>query len=926
MTLRVIDAATSASADLRLAPMAVAAWAGAAWASTSSSTTSLSVGTLLLALGAAAAIRSARNARDGRWAGVAFVLLAAGLVLVATSGHLAVRQAGQVGQLAVREATARVELLVTGDARPVAQAWPGQEPRVAVRVRVEQVNARGQVSLARTPVLVLGGPEWQDVAPGQRFSADGALLPAGPGDDVEALFVARSPPLDMRPSSAVRRAAEHLREGLRAACAGLSDDSRGLVPGLVVGDTAHLPADLEEAMQRTGLTHLTAVSGANVAIVCGSVLLLSSWLGAGRRLRLVLAGAALVWFVILARPEPSVLRAAVMGAVGLAGLAVSRRGRGVPALSVAVVLLVCVDPWLSRSFGFALSVLATTGLLLFARPWAVHLGRWMPMPMAHAVAIPAAAQAVCGPVVVLLQPALATLAVPANMLAGPAVAPATVLGAAATVVAPLWPAGASGLAHLAGLATGWIALVARTSAAVPASSLPWPQGWRGALLMALATAVLVLLLGAVLRRDPPSRRAPHSTPTPRTPGAPNPRRAGRRRLVLATAGGSAFLLAATLAGPLPLPQVLDRSWPPESWRVVACDVGQGDALVVRTAEQRAILIDVGPEAEAVDDCLRRLEVRHLDLIVLSHFHTDHVAGLDGALRGRTVGEVLVSPLAEPAAQASQVQRSLSAHPLTARPVWAGASGTAGDLSWQVLWPDPVYGTSTDRDESAPNDASLVLRVQAAGLSLLATGDIEPDAQIALARAIRAGPIPHQVDVLKAAHHGSAEQDPGLHALLRPRAVLVSSGVENTYGHPAPSALQLFRDVGAVVLRTDTGGDLAVVVDGSALRTVTSRRRRRVLARRVSVQDGRLPLWRRRAEHRAGPPPASVRTRWNRRRSCCCTEQRVFSPTGRWRRSWRTPARQTRRSRSPRCAPPATSLATCRSWPARRCSERPKSSS
>lgn len=869
MTLRVIDAASCPPADLRLAPMAVAAWAGAAWASTSSSTTSLFLGWVLLALGAGAAIRSALSARRRGWAGVTCVLLGAGLVLVATSGHLAVRQAGQVGQLAARKATATVDLLVTGDPRPVAQAWPGQEPRVAVRVRVEQVSARGQVSSARTPVLVLGGPSWQDAAPGQRFSAAGGLLSADPGDDVEALFIARSPPRDIQPPSAVHRATEHLREGLRAACAGLSDDSRGLLPGLVVGDTTHLPTDLEEAMRGTGLTHLTAVSGANVAIVCGSVLLLSSWLGAGRRLRLVLAGAALVWFVVLARPEPSVLRAAVMGAVGLLGLAVSRRGRGVPALCAAVVLLVCVDPWLSRSFGFTLSVLATTGLLLLARPWAVQLSRWMPTPLAHAVAIPAAAQAVCGPVVVLLQPALATLAVPANMLAGPAVAPATVLGAAATVVAPLWPAGASGLAQLAGLATGWIALVARTSAALPASSLPWPQGWQGALLMAMATVVLVLLVGSVLRRE-------H---TPRSTGTRDLRRHGRRRLILVIAAGSVLLLAATLSGALPVPRVLDRAWPPTGWRVVACDVGQGDALVVRTAEQRAVLIDVGPEAEAVDDCLRRLEVHHLDLIVLSHFHADHVAGLDGALRGRTVGEVLVSPLAEPAAHASQVQRSLSAHRLSARPAWAGTSGNAGDLSWQVLWPDPLLGTSADRDGSTPNDASLVLRVQAPGLSLLASGDIEPAAQVTLARSIRAGPGPHQVDVLKAAHHGSARQDPGLHALLRPRAVLVSSGVENTYGHPAPSALQLYRDVGAVVLRTDTGGDLAVVVDGSVLRTVTSRRRRGVLTRSVSDRDGRLPLWRRRAGRRrarrwtrtqaAGPrtepPPVSVRTRYCRRR-------------------------------------------------------------
>ncbi len=176
-------------------------------------------------------------------------------------------------------------------------------------------------------------------------------------------------------------------------------------------------------MRTTGLTHLSAVSGANFTLVCGTVLLVLTALGAGRVPRLAVAALAAVGFVVLARPEPSVLRAAAMGLVGLVGLAGSRRAAGVPALAVAVVLLCVLDPWLSRSAGFALSVLATGGLLLLAGPWTRTLARALPLWAAAAVAVPLAAQAVCSPVTVLLTPQLSLVAVPANVLVAPAVAP-----------------------------------------------------------------------------------------------------------------------------------------------------------------------------------------------------------------------------------------------------------------------------------------------------------------------------------------------------------------------------------------------------------------------------------------------------------------------------------------------------------------------
>lgn len=438
-------------------------------------------------------------------------LASAVLCAVAVSALAAsvVRDAGLLAALAREGSTARVEFVVTADPRavwPPASA-PGAEaparelpPRWVVRARAEHVAGAGRSGGARAPVLVVGGPGWAGVQRGQRVSALVVLEAAPRSDDVRAVAVA-GPPATVAAPTGWYRAVAVLRAGLQAACAPLPDDAGGLLPGLTVGDTSALPPDLEEAMRATGLTHLTAVSGSNVALVVGAALALGAAVGLRRRPRLALAALALAGFTAVAGPEPSVARAGVMGAVALVGLASARRGAGVPVLCTAGVVLLVADPWLTRSFGFALSVLATGALLLLARPWAEALSRWVPRWAALALAVPIAAQVVCGPVVLLLAEGVPLTAVPANLLVAPAVGPATVAGLGAAVLAPWWLGGAQVLAWIGGLATGWIALVARGAAAVPGGTAPWPSGWLGALALAAAT-VLVLSLLRALRPDP----------------------------------------------------------------------------------------------------------------------------------------------------------------------------------------------------------------------------------------------------------------------------------------------------------------------------------------------------------------------------------------------------------------------------------------
>jgi competence protein ComEC len=754
-----------------------------------------------------------------------------------------------VAQAAVLDASADV----TADPHPIAAGRPGAEQLVAVGVRLRMVAARGRRVASDVPVLVLGGGGWGGVSAGQRVELVGRLRPAEPGDDVVAVVVALGPPRAVQPGGWPWRAADRLRSGLRQACAGLPQDAGGLLPSLVVGDTTALPARLRDDLRTAGLTHITAVSGANVAIVVGTAIWLAARIGAGRRLRLVLAGGVLVGFVVLARPQPSVLRAAAMAAVALIGLALARRVRGVPVLAGAALLLLLVDPWLARSAGFALSCVATAALVLLAPAWARALSRHLPAPIATALAVPAAAQAACGPVLVLLQPSVSLAAVPANLLAEPAVAPATVVGVLAAAVAPVWPTGGHALAWLASWATGWIAAVAHRLASTPVAALPWPGGIAGALLLAALTAALVGITMLGQRRR---LTGPGDSHEPTGPGSPSRTagraadraagraagRAARRRSpirVLLTAGAATVLL---LAGLLlwfrpRLPPRFGGRWPPAGWAVVQCDVGQGDAMALRSGPDRAVLVDAGPEPERVRGCLDRLGVHHLDLVVLTHHHADHVDGLPGAVQGHPAEHLLVSPLAQPEANAGWVRRWAARAGIEVTLGWAGEYGRLDDgvwhLRWRVLEPDRPPTPAVDAEQpdgTAVNQSSLVTQFEVDGpggpLRVIGLGDLEVEGQQHLAERLAGGGLDAlggPPDVVKVAHHGSARQDPDLYRMLRARVALIGVGAGNDYGHPAPSALGLLATTGSTVFRTDRDGDIALVpAAGGAVQVVPRR--------------------------------------------------------------------------------------------------------
>lgn len=760
-----------------------------------------SAGVFAVAAGAAAVIvhrvrRARASASSGgvpSWAGLLVLTLVSICVcLSALTAALAVRETGPISELGEERATVTLEGVVASEPRAVAQpaGRPESAELVILRLDVNRVTGRGQQSAVQAPVLVMGDSTWRDVRWQQTVVVTGRLGPTDdPADDVVATLNPRGPPQVVGDAGLVVRLADAVRARFASATEALPADARGLMPGLVIGDTSRTPPELTEAMLTTGMTHLSAVSGSNVAIVLAAALGLCRLAGLRRRWRPLVALLLLGAFVVLVRPEPSVIRAAAMGAVGLLGLSTSRRRAGIPALAAAVLVLLCWDPWLSRSFGFALSTLATLGLLLFANPWGEVVARWLPARIKHwgpAFAIPVAAQLMCAPVIVLLQGSVSIIGIVANLLAAPLVAPATVLGVTTALLAVVWQTGASWLAWLGAVPTLGIAWVARTCAEVPMGTIPWPDGAPGALALAGLSLVLVIA-GPWLRHH--SRRKP-----------------------LAFLSVGVFALGASAPTQL-------VTWPLVGWQFVMCDVGQGDGLVLSTGPGHAVVVDAGPEPDLIDGCLARLRVEVVDAVVLTHFHADHVDGLPGVLHGRTVRRILTTPVHDPAFQSREVADWAAAAQVPVEEVYAGDVLTFPGVVARVWWPARVIQAG-----SVPNNASVVLTVDIAGpaaagapgiLRLALLGDIEREAahQVLLALRGEGGTGAGQTleegfDIVKVAHHGSANRDDALLTALRAPVAMISVGVDNDYGHPAASTLNALQNNGFRVFRTDLSGDVA----------------------------------------------------------------------------------------------------------------------
>lgn len=548
-----------------------------------------------------------------------------------------------------------------------------------------------------------------------------------------------------------------------------------LIPGLTIGDDSAVTPSLLSAMQSASMTHLTAVSGANCAIVTASAAGIVALAGGGRLARSVAAIGALGTFVLIVGFEPSVIRAAVMAVVVIVTIIIGRPGVGLPILGTAVMILLLSDPWLSLELGFVLSVVATGALFTLAGPLAHALNRWMPLWLAVVISIPLAAQLACQPFIILINPELQTFGVIANILAAPVAPLATIVGLMALIgLVVMEPVGIL-LLWIQWIPAQWIGQVAYVISSLPQASLPWLSGWSGFFLTCGFSVAIVLSL------------------------------LSRTKAIRIFLGVTVSVILVGVAVSSLVISALTQVSIPRGWSIAFCNVGQGDAIFLQSDNQIA-LIDTGKYPEKISRCVSQLSIDKIDLLVLSHFDKDHVGAV-----GEIISLVSTAIVGVPEDSADErIIQDLAEHGVSLVRGQSGLKGKLGQAQWQILWPDNRQ-TRSERF-SQGNDGSVTLLVNFGGWDALFTGDLGKEAQ----EALLAKHDISDVSVIKVSHHGSADQSSRFYDVANADIAVFSTGKENTYGHPRQETLDLVEKFGAVSARTDMQGMIVVSGDENSL--------------------------------------------------------------------------------------------------------------
>ena len=672
---------------------------------------------------------------------------------------------------------APVRLVVTGPSRrtPFALRVPAEvrryagariKERVLLELPTERAPPQGAILELRARPVAPRGPE-------TGFDERGWLARRG----VQVVLRGERPRIVGR-RGGIGGVADRLRAHVeRTLASGTSGERRELVAGIVLGEDSGIDPALRDDFADSGLLHLLAVSGQNVAIVAIGVVAALRIAGIGRLVGEAVAIAVVLAYALAVGWQPSVVRAAVAGVLAsLAWIAARPRDRW-HALAVGALALLAWMPASGLEPGFQLSFAAVAAIfVVLPRVAAVPDAYPIPRGLWDVATVAVACGCVTAPVVWLHFGAVALWTVPANVAAEPAMPPLIALSLAAAALEPVLPDAAAALAWLAGWCAAWIALVARVVAGWPAARVESP-----AVLAALAAAALA---------------------------AVGVRRLPRYRRRTATVGLlSAALCLATVGCALrPRP-----AWtPPDGLRVTFLDVGQGDAVLVETAGG-SMLVDEGPPEADVAGQLRAAGLRSLTALVLTHPQRDHIGGAAAVVRRLRVGAIVDPALAVPSPDRTAVLRVARDAGVPVVVARTGRVFRLGRALVRVLWPEDEGLASED-----PNENAVVLLVTYGRTDVLLTADAESP----VTSRLRLG----RVEVLKVAHHGS--EDPGLPDLLHrlgPSAAVISVGEGNDYGHPRPETLSALAEApGLATWRTDEDGRVVVESDG---RTLTVRAER-----------------------------------------------------------------------------------------------------
>jgi competence protein ComEC len=545
---------------------------------------------------------------------------------------------------------------------------------------------------------------------------------------------------------------------------GMPPREAALARGFVLGEDEEIDEATVEDFRRSGLSHLLAVSGQNVTLLALLAMPLLGALGIPLRERLLWVLALILVYIPVAGAGPSILRAGVMGALGVLATLAGRRGSRLYALALAAVVTLAIDPGIAAEVGWQLSFAAVLGIILLASPLQRGItarlgeGSWR-RALADGLAVTVSATLATAPLIAFHFETLSTTTLAANLLALPAIAPAMWLGMCGAGLAQLPGVPLEPLNGLDALLLAYIAQVAAWCAAPDWAELTVHLDGKGVIASYLALGAVVLIW----------RRWPLYVTAFAVVGL---------ALLLPLPGGGGAMAES-----------------PPGLRVSVLDVGQGDAILLQPAGAAAVLVDGGPPGTGLLSELEGAGVTSLGAAVVTHDQSDHVGGIEELLGALPVERLVFARLsretiAEAAAAGAEPQR-----------IAAGQELRSGQLRLRVLWPPPELLSAAPGQD--PNQLALVMEARWRNFNMLLMADAE-------AEVVPLDPGP--VDVLKVAHHGSA--DAGLSALLdeiRPRLAVISVGEGNPYGHPAPSTLATLARHRVSILRTDQEGEVEIRV-------------------------------------------------------------------------------------------------------------------
>jgi competence protein ComEC len=568
----------------------------------------------------------------------------------------------------------------------------------------------------------------------------------------------------------IRRRAE------RALRMGLAREPAALLRGMVLGGDAGLSEATQGNFRIVGLAHILAVSGQNVLLIVILVRAMLMGVGAGRRTRLIVPALLIAIYVLLCGAQASVIRAGAMGLAGLAALAASRRSSRIYALILAAIIVLTWNPRAYADVGAQLSFAAVLGIMAFTGPIAGRLGRW-PRWAAEAFAATAGATIATAPLMAFHFQAVSVVSLLANVLAEPLVGPIVWLGSLTAFLGQF----SVSLAALLGAPNQFL-LATLISLAELLARLPGAQvgaDWFGVRELAVSSIAVVVAAGWANGRWRVGRKARGGSLT-RAP---------------------AFLACGVLAVVIVWPALTPGGRPLRGPAVAMIDVGQGDAALYTDGRCNA-LIDGGKPGSGVIEKLKKLGVRRLDALLVSHPDDDHYGGaLDIAEEGSPrVNLFIDGGGSAPAPGYERMRRGFAARGVRTVTAERGVNWTCGELGIRLIGPEPqAPGASTT---SSTNERAAVALITVAGLQIFASGDAESPV-------LRDLPL-EQVDILKVSHHGSADEGlPDLLTRLRPKVALIGVGANNHYGHPTPETLSALDTAGVSVYRTDRDGTVVL---------------------------------------------------------------------------------------------------------------------